>query len=71
MPGAAPQSSVTVAIGKAVRNVIVAHSVVDAPDDSLGAEVAEYVFHRAGGREERAPIRAGFQNRRDSRTLPL
>ena len=55
------ESGVTVPIGKAVRNVIVAHRVVDAPDDSLGTDVAEYVFHQAGGSEDRAPIQAGFQ----------
>ena len=55
------ESSVTVPIGKAVRNVIVAHRIIEATDDSLGADVAEYVFHQAGGSEDRAPIRAGFQ----------
>ena len=54
-------SGVTVPIGKAVRNLIVAHRVVDSLDDSPGEDVAEYVFHRADGSEERAPIRAGFQ----------
>ena len=54
-------SGVTVPIGKAVRNVIVAHRVVDSLDDSPGEDVAEYVFHRADGSDERAPIRAGFQ----------
>jgi len=54
-------SSVTVPIGKAVRNVVVAHVVVGEPEDSLGSEVADYVFRRTDGSEERAPIRAGFQ----------
>ena len=54
-------SSVTVPIGKAVRNLIVAHRVVESLDDSPGEDVAEYVFHRTDGSEERAPIRAGFQ----------
>ena len=54
-------SSVTVPIGAGVRNVIVAHRLIDGTDDSLGEEVAEYVFHKAGGGEDRAPIRAGFQ----------
>ncbi len=54
-------SSVKVPIGKAVRNVVVAHLVVGEPEGSLGPEVADYVFRRTDGSEERAPIRAGFQ----------
>ena len=54
------ESSVTLPIGAGVRNVIVAHRLIET-EDSLGEEVAEYVFHRAGGSEDRAPIRAGFQ----------
>ena len=54
-------NGVTVPIGKAVRNVIVAHLVIEETDDPLGADVAEYVFRRSDGSEDRAPIRAGFQ----------
>ncbi len=55
------ESGVTVPIGKAVRNVVVAHLVVDEAESPLGADVAEYVFRRSDGSEDRASITAGFQ----------
>ncbi len=57
-------SSVSVGINRRAHQVIFAHRVVESDvmeGGELGVEVAEYVFHMAGGQEARVPIRERFE----------
>ena len=65
------ESGVTVPIGKAVRNVVVAHLVIEEAESPLGADVAEYIFRRADGSEDRASITCRVPDWRCSGTLPI
>ena len=57
-------SSVTIPINQRARRVIVAHRLLEydmSSGRSPGAQVAEYVFGLSGDRQERVPIRDGFE----------
>ena len=55
---------VTIPINERARSVIVAHRLLEhdlSSGGSTGAQVAEYVFGLSSGRQERVPIRDGFE----------
>ena len=56
--------SVTIPINKQAHNVVFAHRLLETElpgGGPLGIQVAEYVFHLAGGREVHVPIRERFE----------